>query len=268
MEHTDFDARFKKALQTIGSLPPAPPEDPPHDPDVGYETLQDYTGVVRKPRQKLTTINIFQHPDAHPVVLDLCLLKKYGPDWLEWETETLRWRIPQDFRTSSSSKESSVSDLNMGKVQASKVLHFNDTYWQRWEVFNWCTQPFNYQYADFETMSPPSAAQILVSIDTAGHIRSDVQWSDEVKDFMRTACKFEGVHCPPEPLDFIEVGTDHGLLDCEEVKSRWPEVRKADKLLPITSAEDEQLNRNLMAHRYLTRNRERLQGQMPLVLHV
>lgn len=267
--NVEFKKRFRDALEIIGALPPSLPKDSPYDTEEGIETLKTDDAIAKlSEAPPPTAINLFQHPEIHPVVLDLCLLKKYGPEWLEWETETLRWRIPQDFRTSNSDRESSVSDLNIGKVQAMKTLHYNDSYWQRWEVFNWCTQPFNYLYVDFEIMQPPSAAQMMVSIDTAKHIRSDVDWEDEVKDFIRAACRFDGIFCPPIPLDFVDIGTENGLLDCEEVHKRWPEVRKEDKLVPVWSAEDEQLNRNLEAHRYMIRNRERLQKQMPLVLHV
>jgi len=266
VEHTDFEKRFRDALETIGAIKPSPPDEGLGEIEETYEVLKTDTEVAKLSTP--TAINLFQHPDIHPVILDLCLLKKYGPEWLYWETETLRWRIPQDFRTSSSDRESSVSDLNIGKVQAMKNLHYNDTYWQRWEVFNWCTQPFNYIYVDFEIMQPPSTAQMMVSVDTARHVRSDVSWTDEVKTFIREACRFDGVFCPPIPLDFVEVGTKHGLLDCEDVQARWPEVRKADRAPTEETPESEQLRRNLEVHRYMLRNRDRLQSQMHLVLNV
>ncbi len=50
---------------------------------------------------KITIINIFQHPDAHPYVLDLLLLRKYDPEWVEWEPETLRRHSMHDFPTTS-----------------------------------------------------------------------------------------------------------------------------------------------------------------------
>jgi hypothetical protein len=267
VEHTNFEQRFRDALRALGTVKPKPPKD--DDPDEGFEFAQgDDTLAKLSQVQPPTPINLFQHPDVHPVVLDLCLLKKYGPDWLYWESETLRWRIPQDFRTSSSDREASVSDLNMGKVQAMKNLHYNDTYWQRWEVFNWCTQPLNYVYVDFEIMQPPSTAQMMVSVDTSAQVRSDVEWSDEVKDFIKVACRFDGVFCPPLPLDFVEVGTEHGLLDCEDVMKRWPLVRKENRMPETATPEDEQLRRNLEAHRFLEANRERLRNQLPLVLNV
>jgi hypothetical protein len=261
VEHVDFKARFQSAVESLGRLKPVLP--PGEEPDEGFETTEHDEGNAEKISQAMppAAINLFQHPEVHPVVLDLSLLNKYEAEWLLWEPETLRWRIPQDFRTSE------VSDLNMGKIQAMKTLHYNDTYWQRWEVFNCCTQPFNYVYVDFETLYPPSTAQMMVSIDTAQQVRSDVEWSEEVKEYMKTACRFDGIFCPPRPLDFVEVGTVHGLLDCGEVTRRWDSVRQSDQMPTEETPEAEQLRRNLDAHRFLEINRARLQAQLPMVLN-
>jgi hypothetical protein len=238
-EHSDFETRFRAAVKSLGGSKPAPP--PYEEEEAGIEVLESDDGDPEKIAQVKppTPINLFQHPEAHPVVLDLALLKKYGPEWLDWEIETLHWRVPQDFRTSAVSGE----------------------------VFNWCTQPFNYIYVDFEILQPPSTGQMMVSIDTSKQVRSDVEWSDEVKDFMRVACRFDGIFCPPSPLDFIGIGTEHGLLNCAKIRELWPEVRKADQMPTEQTAEAEQLRRNLEVHRFVEANRLRLQSQLPLVLH-
>ena len=53
-----------------------------------YEDDRVVMDVERAPKLP-TTINLFQHPDAHPFVLDLALLRKYGPEWMQWEPDTL-----------------------------------------------------------------------------------------------------------------------------------------------------------------------------------
>ena len=208
------------------------------------------------------SINLFQHPDAHPVVLDLALLKKYGPEWMLWESETLAWRVPQDFRTTN------VSDLNMHKIEAMKTMHFVDSYWQRWEVFNWCTQPLNGMYPDFETLQVPTVAQLMVSVDIAARVRTDVEWTQEVKDFMIQACRFDGIFCPPEPLEFLNVGTEHGLIDCAEIKKRWPKVLESGTVPAPTNVVAEQLGRMYDVQMFLDKSRKRLQSQLRLVADV
>lgn len=260
-EGMDIDARFKRALEKIDKQKSELARRHEDDVLVGIETIESDDGEDKLAQgATLTAINLFQHPLSHPVVLDLALLTKYGPEWLHWEPETLIWRISQDFHTTS------VSDLNIAKVQATKTLHYNDSFWQRWEVFNWCCAPFNNVYPDFEVLHPPTVAQAMVAVDIAKRVRADVEWEEEVHEYLRVVCRYDGVFCPPEPLDFLDVGTEYGLVDCEEIRSRWDDVRKSDRPPAADSIVGEQLRRNLDAYHYLTESRERLRSQLPVIV--
>lgn len=260
-EPVDFDRAFKRALKNLQAKDELDYEADSDIPTtVGYETTEGDEGLETVKSAKVTNINLFQQPEAHPTVLDLVLLRKYGPEWLTWEPETLAWRIPQDF------KSTGVSDLNMHKVQAMKTLHYNDNFWQQWEIFNWCCQPFNNQYPNFEVMQVPSTAQVMVAISTATDVRGDMVWGDEVETFMRAACRFDGIFHPPAPLDFLHVGTENAVIDQDAIKERWPAVRRTAVMPKASSIVDEQLRRMLEVDTYLTVNRKRLQEQMSLVL--
>lgn len=210
---------------------------------------------------KVALINIFQHPDAHPYVLDLLLLRKYGPDWMEWEPETLRLHILHDFPTTS------VSDLAMSKLSAMKTLHYVGTYWTNWEVFLACTMPLNSLFPDFVHMQVPTVAQCAVSIETANRVRDDVQWSDELKAYLATVCKFDGIFCPPEPLDFVHVDAAAYVVDCEDVQKRWPDVRRTGAAPQGDGVVEEQLRRMLVVHQVLLENRDHLRQQLTALLH-
>lgn len=265
MSLLDFEERFKRAITHVEEREPTPKSLPAADEegDVGFETVESDDDTPTKVAQPTApaVINLFQHPDAHPIVLDLALLKKYGPDWMRWEPETLLWRIPQDFRTSS------VSDLNLHKVQAMKTLHFNDTYWQRWEVFNLCTAAFNGHYPNFDVIQAHSAGQLLVSADTANKVREDVPFTIEVETFIAQSAKFDGVFFLPEPLDSIEVLPDNDLIDRESIKSHWKDVRSSGQAPSKDTILAEQLRRILEAYNLLKAARLRLQQQLPLVMN-
>ncbi len=262
VEPNDFAARFKLALTSLQKPPPALEYDVDSDIPVtlGVETTPP---AEQKPVKlaKVTSINLFQQPEAHPVILDLALLRKYGPEWMHWEPETLSIRIPQDFRTSG------ISDLNMDKIQACKTLHFNDNFWLQWEIFNWCLHPFNNLYPNFEVMQVPSTAMIMVAVSVANALRDDVQWSQEVKDFMRTACQYDGIFYPPAPLEFLEVGVTNGWVDKDEILKRWPGVRSSGILPTQDTILDEQLRRMLDVHDFLRSSQKRLEDQIPLVMN-
>lgn len=262
-EPTEFTERFKKALESLGKGHPALG----YDAESNEPTIQGVEAIPKddKPAQfrlaKVTNINLFQQPEAHPVVLDLVLLKKYGPEWMDWEAETLVWRIPKDFRTSG------VSDLTLDKIQAIKTLHVSTNFWLKWEVFNWCLHPFNNLYPDFQMMQVPSTAQVMIAVWVASVVRSDVSWSEEVLAFMKTACRHDGIFYPPKPLDFLVVGPENDFVQKDPVLNRWPEVLRTGQAPTQDTIADEQLRRMLDAHNFLGASRMRLQDQLPLVLN-
>ena len=207
-------------------------------------------------------INLFQHPDSHPAILDILLLQKYGPEWMLWESETLQLRIPQDFHTNS------VSDLNLHKIQAMKTLHFVDTPWTQWEVFVWCCMPLNGLFPDFDVMQVPNVAQCLVAVDIFNKVRLDVAWSDELKTYLGTVWRHEGMFCSLDPADFVKIDSDGTVLSCAKIQEMWPTVRKEGKAPTEDTAEAEQLRRMLDAHLQLKESRDLFERQVGLVLSV
>lgn len=263
---TDYDGAFQQALQKLGfvSTPGATVYDHPvnatvveetiaHDPEHDTVHVEDPGGV--------TAANIWRHPDAHPVVLDLLLIRRFGPEWLLLEPETLQVRIPEEFKTQS------LSDLNLSKLQACKTLHVSQSFWERWEVFVWSTMTLNGEFPDFEMMQVPTVPQTLVAADIAMRIRDDVPWSPEVTVYLETLWRHEGVLLPLPPLDFLKIKTDDLDVNMESIRSRWPTVRGEDNLILKGTVEDEQLRRLLEANDYLEMSRRHLRTQLSMVTH-
>lgn len=282
LQSVDFKVRFRSAISSLGlpklaqvSVDQAPYEidqDVDEDGERGITERIETTegdgavseGISAVGRASpVTAVNLFQHPDAHPIMLDLVLLRKYGPEWMEWEPETLAWRIPQDFRTQD------ISDLNMHKVQAIKTLHFIDTFWNQWEVFVWCCMALNGVPPDFKVMQVPTVAQSMVAVDIANRVRQDVKFSEEINDFLEQVHMFDGVLCPIEPLEWVTMDEIEDYpVNCEEILAKWPEVRKSGKASTAETVTDEQLRRMLEVREYLEENRAELRAQLPLVIHV
>lgn len=209
-----------------------------------------------------TTVNLFAHPDAHPFVLDVGLLRKYGPEWMQWEPETLEMRIIRDFK-------SSLSEINFDKLQAVKCLHLVDLFWDAWTVFTPCAQALSGVPSDFRVIQGLTVPQLLIAVDTAARIRSDMTYSEELKAFMGVCHIHDGMVCPIAPLDsFLELDTEDYDVDCKTINERWPEVRASKKAPSSDTVEGEQLRRMLEAHLILEENRQQLQDQLPLLFHV
>jgi hypothetical protein len=274
MESQDPELRFLEAVRALGNpsrtetlakVAQALADDDSDDPDEDViETTEEDDGA-EKTGEALPPpphINLFQHPDSHPGVLDILLLQKYGPEWMLWEPETLALRIPQDFHTQE------VSDLNMAKIQAMKTLHLVDTPWLQWEVFVWCCMPLNNLFPDFEVMQVPTAAQCLVAIDTFNLVRQDTAWSDELKVYLGTVWRHESMFCPTDPADFFEVDKSGTDIDCPKIMEQWPHVRKTGEAPSADTVPAEQLRRMLDAHEYLKENRDVFERQLRQVVGV
>jgi hypothetical protein len=208
----------------------------------------------------VTKANFWHHPDTHPVALDIALLHQYGPQFLEWEVETLRRAISEDFR-------SSLSELNLAKIQAVKTLHLVDTFWEDWEVFLWCTMAMNGIFPDFSVLQAPTVPQCLVAIDAANHLRDDMPWAEEVKTFIEVSFRHDGLLVSLAPADFIEMKRDPTLADFKSIEERWPKVRSTRRAPTAETPEDEQLRRLLAAFMFLEETHERLRHQLGLVAH-
>lgn len=222
-------------------------------------------GPALKKMSQMTGVNagnILRHPDAHPIALDMLLLRQYGPEWLTWEGETLQQLAPNDFHGQV------LSDLNLAKIQACRTLHLVDTYWERWEVFGWCTAAFNGEYPDFDTMQVPSVAQVLVSVDIANRIRDDLAWADEVQAYIGAVFQHDGVFVALPPADFISIAPIDPPLDINAVMARWPEVRATARVPAGNLPVDEELRRLLTVHEYLEASRERLRYQLGILTNV
>lgn len=234
---TDPERAFIDALRSVGVKPPHAPE----------EKLAETSAV--------TSSNLWRHPDAHPIALDMLMLQRYGPEWLKWEPETLQALVPEDFKTEA------LSELSLSKLQACKVLHLVDSFWHRWEVFIACAMPFNNELPDFKTMQVPTVAQCLVAVDVANRIREENAWSDEIKGYIASVYRNDEMYLPLPPADFIELAPPEGV-DSKALAERWPDVRASGKPPIGDTLADEQLRRCLIANGFLEESRARLRYQL------
>jgi hypothetical protein len=268
VDQQEIERRFTEAFERAGllkqgeSLEPSALALEDDDTTAIEETDEADEGATKadpRPPSPITFINLFQHPDAHPYVLDLALLKKYGPEWMEWERETLMRRVPADFHTAG------ISDLTFAKLNGMKTLHYVDTFWSSWEVFVPVTMALNSLFPDFNVMQVPTVSQCAIAVDIADRVRSGV-WSEEMKVYLQTVFKFDGIFCSTPPLDFVEIDGEDYPVDCGEVSKLWPAVRKSGKPPTGDTGTAEQLRRLLIVEDSLREHRTRIQAQLPLLL--
>ena len=255
MTAPDKEQAFLEALESVGTKTTTPPKF--EETVILEEGSTDHpvtTADVPSP-EAVTPKNIWRHPDAHPIALDLFLVRRYQHKWLDWEPETLQVLIPEDFKTPS------ISDLNLSKIQACKALHLVDTFWTSWEVFIACLMPFNGEFPDFDVMYAPTVAQVLVAVDVASRIRNDVEWSSEMKAYIQAVYEHDGIFLPLAPADFVTLNVPEEI-DQKALAARWDEVRSSERAPTGDTTMDEQLRRLLGAQGFLEESRTRMHRQL------
>ncbi len=156
----------------------------------------------------LTHRSVFSHPDAHPVVLDLVLLKHFQLDWLSWLSDTLFDEIEKTFNTS-------IAEVNRLKILAAQSLHVTDSFWEHWEVFEKTICALNGIIPQPEVMQPPDLPLLYAGVDMAAGVRTET-FSGEIARYCAAVFLHENVHYAPEPLDFCQVYITQPMYECRD----------------------------------------------------
>lgn len=209
----------------------------------------------------VTVKNFLFHPDTHPLILNLAMLRKYGPEALVWDVAVLEAYMPKDFGASS------ISHVNLHKLEACRAAHLSDAAWEEWHVFGWTTMALNGIPPDFEVLQIPTTAQCLVSLDILQRIRRDLHPSQEVQTYLRKVLRFEDIYLALPPAEYLPLdGCD--FVDPKKLAELWPAVRVSGKAPTGDTVEAEQLRRLLTIHTYLEESRSKLRSQLGILSHV
>ena len=167
----------------------------------------------------LTVSTLFGHREAHPAVLDLVLLHQFGMEWLFWEPETLWYEIETTFGEVNRRANWTVrvSEQNKNKIQAARTLHVSEGFWSDWEAFVPIILSLNNVAPDFETLNPPSIAQLMAGMDIASEIRSEPMAPlGDVPVFVGAVALEHGVCWLPPPVDFANDKINPKIYHCPE----------------------------------------------------
>lgn len=185
-----------------GVLQEAPPSADPDAENAEIDAIEtESAGELDKTAQQVnrpvSKNNLFSHPEAHPFVLDMALIKTFQLDWFMWEPDTLFQEIRQTFNTS-------VADVNRMKILAAMTLHVVDSFWEQWEVFENTILALNGIIPRIGYIQPPDVAHLMAGVDIANSIRKE-EFSDEVCRYTAACFMDDQVSYAPEPLDYARM---------------------------------------------------------------
>jgi hypothetical protein len=155
----------------------------------------------------VTKSNLFSHPEAHPFVLDMALIKAFQVEWFTWESETLFKEIELVFSTS-------IADINKVKILAAMTLHVTDVFWDKWEIFEKVIAAFNGIIPRPNYMQPPDISSLMAGIDIANSIRNE-EFDEEIGRYVAACFLFDEVSYAPPPLDFCQIYLSQPKYRCK-----------------------------------------------------
>lgn len=177
----------------------------------------------------ITKKNIFVHHDAHPLILDLLLIREFGAEWLGWEANTLWSEIQRVF------EQPPLPVLSKNKIQATRTLHLTEAPWMDWETFCVVCAPLNNNIPNFEMLHKPTPAQIMAAVNMMNAIIAR-EWSEEVSKFIAACYLDDSIYYLPPPIDFAQDEAAMLRYRCKKCgnidrddENDWCDLCRADK---------------------------------------
>ena len=207
-----------------------------------------------------TLRSVFSNTDAHPLLIDLALIRTFKSDYLQWEPETVWMEIQKTFGTS-------ISEVNKSKIQALRTAHLVSFPYEQWEIFEKMAIAFNGGIPMFSMVQQPSPHACAFAVTVLSQIKTHTL-SDEVEKYIACVCLDNGVVTAPSP---IEIANQH-IKKLLEPKGRAVALKvkatlAAGKSPHLDSAreEDIQLAKTLSIVDYNTFMEKRLYSQLKYV---
>jgi hypothetical protein len=157
---------------------------------------------------KITKENILTHHDSHPLTLNLYLTKHFGPEWWEWEPETLTSAISREFNKT-------CSENTWNKIQAVRTVHVAPgLVFDEWECFLPVITALNNVIPDFNVLQFPSPARLYNGVGIIKAIDSEETFSDEIQRFVASCLLHESIIYAPGDLSFCQTFLNRPYYVC------------------------------------------------------
>lgn len=154
----------------------------------------------------VTAKNIWRHPHAHPLVLTLILLDKYGNDYLDWDADALRTTMFRD--------GISISNSVWTKIQAARVPLTSPSPWRQWETFHVVCRGLAGLQPNMTYFEKPELGHLVHGVDILKIMDRPREFVTEIDKFIAVSCKDTGTPYAPPPIDFVQDEIDQPEFRC------------------------------------------------------
>ena len=120
----------------------------------------------------------------HALVLDVLVIRKYGPESIAWDSPVLLHALTEDF--------GAPGPKTWERIQALRCMHMTNAFWLEWEVFEKCTAAICGRIPSFDFSQPAEAEELAAAIHTAGRVDKHA-YSADVKHYVGASCLSDGL---------------------------------------------------------------------------
>lgn len=172
-----------------------------------WGVLGDKTAAVDDgPVATITRENIWRSPDAHPLVLAMMVIDRYGEDAVWWMPVTLQQTLEKDGIL--------ISNSSYAKILAAFTLLASPSPWRRWEVFHWVARGLAGQQPNVVYLEEPEIGHLFVMADMMKLVDPGRKTGPEVDKFVAAVLRESGIHLAPSPIDFAQRELDDQKTQC------------------------------------------------------
>tara|TARA_B100001250_G_scaffold414436_1_gene452819 strand:- start:1661 stop:2302 length:642 start_codon:yes stop_codon:yes gene_type:complete len=131
---------------------------------------------------------------SHPLLLDLLMVKEFGPEYLSWEPETCWAEIKLTWNTT-------ISENSRNKLQAVRTCHVSDQPYESWNVFEKVCMALAGVSPRFDLVQRVSPHVMALALDIMGQVKDKKAVSKEVYRYVGAALLDDGMAFGPGPLE-------------------------------------------------------------------
>lgn len=154
---------------------------------------------------------IWRNRDAHPVVLLLMCIDRYGEEFVSWMPDTVKLTLERD--------NIAPSSATLTKIMAGKTLLASPSPWRQWEVFHWTALALAGVAPNFTFLEEPNLGHLMACADVMKILDRNRKTSTEVDKYVAAVLRNEGIHFAPPPLDFAQRELEQRKLQCAKCEA-------------------------------------------------
>jgi len=155
----------------------------------------------------VTPENIWRHHDAHPFVLLMLVIDKYGNEAVEWLPDTVKMTLERD--------GIALSNASFTKIMAARTLLASPSPWRQWEVFHWVARALAGIAPNFTYLEEPDLGHLFLCADVMKLADPKRKTGIEIDKYVAAALKHQGIHYAPAPLDFAQREIEQPQISCK-----------------------------------------------------